>query len=165
MDRTLKKIDTTVLILCDCLSIIPSLFDKEVAEMAYVKRELTPEERDAFIRDNWWGVLCFSGDEAYAIPMGYQCQHGEVLVGFADTGRKAEYARRNPNVCLNICRPNDLSSEYQLTFPYISVNIEGELVHLDDTDGYDIPPLPPGFLIFRLQQNRVGTLRLDLGTE
>jgi nitroimidazol reductase NimA-like FMN-containing flavoprotein (pyridoxamine 5'-phosphate oxidase superfamily) len=133
--------------------------------MAYHKRELTDEERDTFIQENWWGVLCFGGEEPYAIPMGYQRQQGDVLVGFAATGTKARYVRQNPHVCLNICRPHELTVEYLPSFPYTSVNIEGELVPLTDTDDYDIPPVPPDFMLFKLRPKKIGTLKLDVSLE
>ena len=63
--------------------------------MAFTMKELTDAEKDAFIKDNFWGVLSFSGGEPYAIPVGCQYIKGDILLGFAPTGRKMEYVNKN----------------------------------------------------------------------
>lgn len=50
--------------------------------MAFTKRELTDDEKETFLKDNYWGTLSFTADEPYAIPLGYQYLKGTVLLGF-----------------------------------------------------------------------------------
>ena len=47
--------------------------------MGYNMRQLADAEKEAFIKDNFWGVLSFAGGEPYAIPVGYQYIKGDVL--------------------------------------------------------------------------------------
>jgi len=56
--------------------------------MAYTVRELTDAEKEAFLTDNYWGVLSFAGDDPYGIPVGYMYRKGDVLMGLSPTGRK-----------------------------------------------------------------------------
>jgi len=72
--------------------------------MAFTMKELTDAEKEAFLKDNWWGMLSFAGDEPYALPMGYRNRKGDVLFGFAPTGRKMDYVNKSRNVCFTICR-------------------------------------------------------------
>ena len=77
--------------------------------MPYTMRELTDAEKEAFLKDNFWGILAFAGDKPYAIPVGYQYIKEDILLGFGPTGRKIEYINKSRNVCLTICRPTALS--------------------------------------------------------
>jgi len=130
-------------------------------------KELTDAEKDAFLKDNFWGILSFAGDEPYAIPVGYQYRKGDVLLGWAPTGRKTEYVNKSRNVCLTICRSTTLSSDSKEAYPFTTVIIEGELEDITETDraSYGLPPLPAGakVALYRLKQKRVGTQRLGSG--
>lgn len=71
--------------------------------MPYSMRALTDAEKEAFIKENFWGILTFAGEEPYAVPVGYQYIKGDVLLGFGPTGRKMEYVNRSRSVCLVVC--------------------------------------------------------------
>ena len=131
--------------------------------MGYNMRQLTDDEKEAFIKDNFWGILSFAGDEPYAIPVGYQYIKGDILLGFAPKGRKIGYVNKSRNVCLVICRPSKLSSSSQECYPYNTVIIEGELEDVTDRSYYGLPPLPEGYegLAFRLKEKRAGTQELS----
>jgi len=132
--------------------------------MAYTMKELTDAEKEAFLKDNFWGILSFAGDEPYAIPVGYQYIKGDILLGFAPTGRKMEYVNKSRDICLVICRPTALSSDPKEAYPFTTVIIEGELEDITATDraSYGLPPLPAGVKVglFRIKQKRVGTQEL-----
>lgn len=132
--------------------------------MAYTMRELTDTEKETCLKDYWWGVLSFSGDEPYAIPLGYQYIKGDVIVGFALRGRKMDYVNKSRNVCFTICRPSLQANNINESYPYSSVIIEGELEEITDRAYYGLKPLPEGVKIasFRIKQKRVGTLQLGL---
>lgn len=135
--------------------------------MAFRMRELPDAEKEAFLQDNFWGILSFAGDEPYALPMGYRYIKGDVLLGFAPTGRKMGYVNKSRNICFVICRPTTLSSDSKEAYPFTTVIIEGELEDITETDraSYGLPPLPAGakVALYRLKQKRVGTQRLGSG--
>lgn len=135
--------------------------------MPFAMRELTDTEKDAFLKDSFWGLLCFAGDEPYAIPVGIQYIKGEIFIGFAPRGRKMEYVNKSRNVCLNICRPSVLSSHFWESMPFNSVIIEGELEDVKEADRakYGLAPLPEGYkgMSLRIKQKRVGTQNLTGG--
>ena len=133
--------------------------------MGYNMRQLADAEKGAFIKDNFWGVLSFAGGEPYAIPVGYQYIKGDILLGFAPTGRKMEYVNKSRSVCLVICRPTKLSSDSKESYPFTTVIIEGELEDITEIDraSYGLPPLPEGYkgMSFRIKQKNVGTQELS----
>ena len=133
--------------------------------MPYTMRELTDAEKEAFLKDNFWGILAFAGDKPYAIPVGYQYIKEDILLGFGPTGRKIEYINKSRNVCLTICKPTALSSSSAESYPFNTVIIEGELEDITAADRahYGLPPLPEGVKVglFRLKQKSVGTQNLS----
>ena len=132
--------------------------------MAYTMEELTDTEKETCLKDNRWGVLSFSGDEPYAIPVGYQYIKGDVLLGFALRGRKMDYFNKSRNVCLTICRPCAQTNDFADSYPFASIIIEGELKEVTDRAYYGLPPLPEGAKVasFTIKQKRVGTLKLGV---
>jgi nitroimidazol reductase NimA-like FMN-containing flavoprotein (pyridoxamine 5'-phosphate oxidase superfamily) len=131
--------------------------------MPYSMTQLTDSERDAFIKDNYWGVLSFAGEEPYAIPVGYQYIKGDILLGFGPTGRKQGYVEKSRNVCLVICRPSKLSSDSKESYPFTTIIIDGELEDVTDRSYYGLPPLPEGVKVgfYKLNQKVVGTQNLS----
>jgi nitroimidazol reductase NimA-like FMN-containing flavoprotein (pyridoxamine 5'-phosphate oxidase superfamily) len=131
--------------------------------MAYTKRELTDAEKETFLKDNRWGILSFSGDEPYAIPLGYRYVKGIVLLGFVPVGRKMGYVNKSRNVCFTICRPTAQSPDPQESYPFTSIIIEGELEEVTDRSQYGLEPLPEGVKLglYTIKQRRVGTQKLD----
>ena len=130
--------------------------------MPYSMRELTDVEKETFLTENHWGTLSFTGDEVYAIPMGYQYEKGTVLLGFQPRGRKMDYINKNRNVCFNVCRPAKQTIDSKEAYPYTSVIIEGELEEYDRSQ-YGLEPLPEGVKLglYRIKPKRVGTQKMD----
>ncbi len=124
--------------------------------MAMTKRDLTPAEIDAFIKDNKWGSLAFTGNDPYAIPLAYRYIKGDVLLGLTSTGRKMEYLKASRNVCFMICEPRWQTPDYKESCT--SVIIEGELEEVPDRSYYGLePPKNITTILFRIKQKRVGT--------
>lgn len=116
--------------------------------MSLYFKDLTEEEREAFLTDNIWGTLAFNGDTPYAIPVDYDYRKGTILislnvpsrkVGYLDKSRKVGYLDRSQKVCFSICRPRWFTPRYSK--PCISVIVEGELEEVDDRSYYDLPPI------------------------
>jgi len=136
--------------------------------MSFTMRELTDAEKDEFLKNNFWGILCFGGDEPYGIPLGYEYGNGNVILGLSHTGRKMECVKRSRKVCLTICTPTSLSPNPREAYPFTSVIIDGELEEIAEADraSYGLGPLPPGLKVvsFVLKQKRVGTMRSGSGS-
>jgi len=131
--------------------------------MAYTKKELTADEKEAFLQGNWWGILSFAGDEPYAIPLGYQYKKGAVILGFPAVGKKMGYVNKSRNVCFTICRPAALSPDPKESYPYTTIIIEGELEEITDRAYYGLGELPKGIesTVYRIKEKEVGTQKLD----
>ena len=64
--------------------------------------ELTPEEIDAFLREQFVGrVGCHADGETYVVPIIYAWD-GECVWVQSIEGRKTEMMRANPHVCLEV---------------------------------------------------------------
>ena len=122
-------------------------------------RELTATEMDAFIKDNQWGSLAFTGDPPYVIPVGYMYIKGNVLLGLTSTGRKMDYFTASRNVCYMICKPRWQTPDYKESCT--SVIMEGELEEVTDRGYYDLSPEPEpqfaGGALYRIKASKVGT--------
>ncbi|MGD8485071.1 MAG: pyridoxamine 5'-phosphate oxidase family protein [Chloroflexota bacterium] len=63
------------------------------------------EECERIIAGTYQGVLCMSvGDEPYAVPVNHAYRAGRFYFHCANTGRKLETIRQNPNVAYVINR-------------------------------------------------------------
>lgn len=128
---------------------------------------MTDVEKDQFLAESCWGILCFSGDVPYAVPVGFHVIKGEIFLGFdlAVSRRKMEYVKRSQRVCLNICRPAMLSSRWTESIPFQSMIMEGELQEIaeDDRPKYGLRPAPKGYRIvtYKINVKNVGTQFLD----
>ncbi len=125
--------------------------------MPMPRRELTDAERDEFITENNSGILCFAGEEPYGVPMGCMYKKGTVILGFSGSGRKLDYAKRNPKVCYTICRPRKTTPNLEKACT--SVILEGELEEITDMAYYDmdkIPNMPEDIILFRIKVNKLG---------
>jgi nitroimidazol reductase NimA-like FMN-containing flavoprotein (pyridoxamine 5'-phosphate oxidase superfamily) len=126
-------------------------------------RELTDEERDAFIADVRAGVLVFCGDKPYAVPLAGRYAKGTMLLDMVrKPGRKWDYINKNRNVCFNIWQYGEYSNVPSLKGQqYSSVIIEGELEEVTDDkrDYYELPPKREGvdLVWFALKATNVGT--------
>ena len=135
-------------------------------------RELTDAEKEAFLTDIFWGILSFTGDDPYAIPIGYMYKKGDLLIGLSTTGRKIGYVNKNRKVCFTICQPTALcrataqSPDPIEACPFNNVIIEGELEDVTDRAYYGLEPQIEGFKggLFRIKQKRVGTQQLGLSS-
>ncbi len=103
-------------------------------------RDLTNDEREAFLRDNIYGILAFNGDKPYAIPVNYHYRKGTILISLDIPGRKVGYLDKSHNVCFTICKPRWLTPKYKE--PCISVVVEGELEEVAYRSYYDLPAIP-----------------------
>ncbi len=126
-------------------------------------RELTDAERDAFIADVRAGVLVFTGDKAYAVPLAGRYAKGTMLLAMVRrSGRKWDYINKNRNVCFVIWQYGEQSNVPGLKGQqYSSVIIEGELEEIPDDKRsyYELPPKREGIDLvwFALKANNVGT--------
>ena len=125
--------------------------------MTMTKRDLTPAEIDAFIQDNQWGSLAFTGDDPYAIPVGYMYKKGDVLLGLTSTGRKIDYLKGSRKICFLICKPRWQTLDYKESCT--SVIMEGELEEVTDRVYYGLSPTPTstGGALYRVKASKVGT--------
>jgi len=129
-------------------------------------RELTDAEREAFIADVRAGVLVFTGDEAYAVPLGFRYAKGTILLSLPkEPGRKWDYINKNRKVCFVIWQYGEHSNVPSLKRQrYSSVMIEGEVEEITDDQWsyYELPPKPEGvdLVLFALKVYKVGTRTL-----
>jgi len=94
--------------------------------------------------------------------MGYRYRKGDVLFGFAPTGRKMDYVNKSRNVCFTICRSGSKSADGKESYPFTTVIIEGELEEITDRAYYGLDTIPEGVKValFRIKQKRVETQKL-----
>jgi hypothetical protein len=129
-------------------------------------RELTDAEREAFIADVQAGVLVFTGDQAYAVPLAGRYVKGTMLLSLPRSpGRKWDYINKNHNVSFVIWQYGEQSNIPSLKGQrYSSVIIEGELEEIPDDQWsyYELPPKPEGvdLALFALKAYNVGTRTL-----
>ena len=120
-------------------------------------RELTDAERDQFLKDNIYGMLCFGGDKPYAIPIGYFYRKGDLLLGLTKPGRKVDCFQNSPRVCFTVCRPKWQTPDLKGTCT--TVVVEGELEEVTDRSYYNLPPAPEGVgaIFFRIKVDKLST--------
>jgi len=129
--------------------------------MPYEKKELTEEERDAFIAANRFGVLALGGDKPYAIPVAYKYFKGALVIVMMRAGRKMDYINTSRNACFNIWQMGDQTTVDSLKdLRYISVLLEGELEEITGSDWayYELPTPPEGIDLaaWRLKTTNIG---------
>ncbi len=70
-------------------------------------RDLTGDEIDALIADNFVATLATVGDgQPYAVPFIYGYEQG-IFYGVLSPGRKVRNIEQNPNVCVTIVQTED----------------------------------------------------------
>jgi hypothetical protein len=102
-------------------------------------RDLTNDEREAFLNDNIYGILSFNGDKPYAIPVDYYYRKGTILISLDIPGKKVSYLEKSSKICFTICKPRWQTPNYKE--PCISVIVEGELEEVADRTYYDLPAI------------------------
>jgi hypothetical protein len=127
------------------------------------KKELTDAEKEAFLKDNRFGVLSFAGDKPYAIPVAYKYIKETLVFVMLRTGRKLDYIKKNPNVCFGVWQMGEQSTVPSLKEQrYSSIILEGELEEATEANWsyYELPTPPEGvdLVAFILKPNTVGTL-------
>jgi uncharacterized protein len=87
---------------------------------------MTSEEcRELLVRTGFGHLGCARNDEPYVVPI-YFVYEEERLYGFSTFGKKIEWMRANPKVCIEV---DDVSSH----FSWVSVIINGRYEELLDT--------------------------------
>ena len=123
----------------------------------FTYRELTDAERDQFLKDNIHGILAFSGDKPYAIPMGYFYRKGTLILGLTKPGRKIDRSQKSPKVCFTVCQPRWIDPDIKQ--PCTTVVVEGELEELTDRAYYGLKPLPEAIasrvITFRIKVDKI----------
>ena len=91
--------------------------------------ELTSAECEAFLRDSTVGRLgCAHKGQPYIVPISlYFGSEERCLYGFSTVGRKIEWMRENPSVCVEV---DAISDQYQWT----SVLVMGRYEELGASD-------------------------------
>jgi len=86
-------------------------------------RRLSDEATLELLRQGAWGVLSLAGKQAYGVPVNYVlddadgAQWPDIFFHCALEGKKLEYIRKNPSVCLCVVTkaevlPKGFTSEY-----------------------------------------------------
>jgi len=120
-------------------------------------RDLANDEREAFLKDNIYGILAFNGDKPYAIPVDYDYRKGTILISLDVPGKKVSYLDKSPKVCFTICMPRWLTPNYKEAC--ISVVVEGELEEVVDRSYYDLPAISEkakgGVISYRIREDEM----------
>ena len=87
--------------------------------------DMTAEEREAFLADVHVGILSIArtGKGPLALPIWYQCERGDVLIGMGGNSLKAKLLRRAGRATMTV------QTE---TPPYKYVMVEGPVVVLPE---------------------------------
>ncbi len=89
-------------------------------------RKLTPQECQEMMTRSVFGRLgCASDDQSYVVPI-YFAFEPDRLYGFTTVGRKIEWMRKNPKVCVEVDEVVD-------HFQWMSVIVTGRYQELPDT--------------------------------
>jgi nitroimidazol reductase NimA-like FMN-containing flavoprotein (pyridoxamine 5'-phosphate oxidase superfamily) len=86
-------------------------------------RRLSDKATLELLRQGTWGVLSLAGESAYGVPVNYvlddagDAERPDIFFHCALEGRKLEYIRKNPSVCLCVVTKaevlrEDFSTEY-----------------------------------------------------
>ncbi len=126
-------------------------------------RQLTNAELEAFMADNRYAAVAFTGDKPYVITLVYRYVKGTVVLTITrTTGRKWGYINKNPNVCLHVWQFGEQSNVPSLKEQqYSSVILDGKLEEITEAErsSYELPPPPKGvdLVAFKLKVDTVGT--------
>jgi uncharacterized protein len=89
-------------------------------------RDLTPQEcRDMLTRIGFGRLACARDNQPYIVPI-YFAYEFDLLYGFTTVGRKIEWMRTNPKVCLEV-------DEVLSHFKWMSVIVMGRYEELPNT--------------------------------
>lgn len=92
-------------------------------------RDLTPQEcRDLLTRIGYGRLACARANQPYVVPI-YFAYEPDLLYGFTTFGRKIEWMRANPKVCVEV-------EEVLSHFQWMSVVILGRYQELPSTSEF-----------------------------
>ena len=98
-------------------------------------RRLPDEATLELLRQGTWGVLSLAGENAYGVPVNYVlddaggAQWPDIFFHCALEGKKLEYIRKNPSVCLCVVtRAEVLREEFSTAFASALVMGRAEVV-------------------------------------
>ncbi len=91
--------------------------------------QMTPKEcRNALDRISFGRLACARGNQPYIVPIYFVYEH-DCLYAFSTPGRKIDWMRENPQVCVEV---DEIHNHYSWT----SVVATGEYEELLDTPAY-----------------------------
>jgi len=89
-------------------------------------RDMTPQEcRDVLSRSGFGRLACARDNQPYVVPI-YFAYEPDHLYGFTTVGRKTEWMRANPKVCVEV-------DEFTNHFQWMSLVITGRYQELPNT--------------------------------
>jgi nitroimidazol reductase NimA-like FMN-containing flavoprotein (pyridoxamine 5'-phosphate oxidase superfamily) len=98
-------------------------------------RRLSDQATLDILRRGAWGVLSLAGDKAYAVPVNYVLDDAgdaawpDIFFHCAPEGKKLEYIRNNPSVCLCVVdRAEVLREEFSTDYASAMVMARAETV-------------------------------------
>lgn len=124
--------------------------------------KLTKSEIENFLKTNRHGILAFSGDKPYALPMGYMYRKGTIILAFAfdKKSRKREYLEKSKRVCFTICKPRWQTP--QLKVPCTSLVVEGTLKVLKNRVSYGLKAKPiENIQTYKLAISKIGARKCN----
>ena len=99
------------------------------------ERRLSDQATLDILRRGAWGVLSLAGEEAYGVPVNYVLDDAggaawpDIFFHCAPEGKKLEYIRRNPSVCLCVVdRAELLREEFSTDYASALVTARAEAV-------------------------------------
>ena len=98
-------------------------------------RRLSDEATRDLLRQGTWGVLSLAGEQAYGVPVNYVLDDTggapwpDIFFHCALEGKKLEYIRKNPSVCLCVVtRAEVLREEFSTEYASVMVMARAEFV-------------------------------------
>lgn len=78
-------------------------------------------------RESLGRIACSLNDQPYVVPIGFSCESPNHIYIFSTFGKKIEWMRRNPKVCLQVDEIANRSN-------WSSVVVEGKFVELSEPE-------------------------------
>ena len=96
-------------------------------------RQLSDKATLELLRQGAWGVLSLAGEEAYGVPVNYVLDDAgecpDIFFHCAQEGKKLEYIRKNPSVCLCVVSKAEVLGEnFSTDYASVMVIASAEIV-------------------------------------
>jgi nitroimidazol reductase NimA-like FMN-containing flavoprotein (pyridoxamine 5'-phosphate oxidase superfamily) len=98
-------------------------------------RQLSDKATLELLRQGTWGVLSLAGENAYCVPLNYVLDDAggakwpDIFLHCASEGKKLEYIRNNPSVCLCVVVKSEvLPVEFSTDYASVVVTARAETV-------------------------------------